>query len=77
MMSIFSHIVEDTIEVFMVRDSFDWCLSNLADVLKRLENCNLVLNFEKICNFMVKKVIVYVHCISEKGIEINRSKSEL
>ena len=49
MMSIFSDMVEDTIEVFMddfliVGNSFDRCLSHLADVLKRYEDCNLVLN---------------------------------
>ena len=53
MMSIFSDIMEDTIEVFMdnfsvVGDSFDRCLSNLAEVLKRCEDYNLVHNWEKI-----------------------------
>ena len=51
MMSIFSDMVEDTIKVFMyylsvVRDSFDWCLSNLDEMIKRCEDCNLVLNWE-------------------------------
>ena len=49
MMSIFSNMVEDTIEVFMddisvVGDSFEQCLNNLSEVLKRCEDCNLVLN---------------------------------
>ena len=40
MMSIFPHMVEDTIEVFMddfsvIGDSFDRCLSHFANVLKR------------------------------------------
>ena len=48
-MSIFSNMVEDTIEVFMddfsvVGDSFNRCLSNLAEVLKKSEDYNLVLN---------------------------------
>lgn len=48
-MSIFSDILEDTIEVFMddfsvIGDSFDRCLSHLAKVLKRCEDFNLVLN---------------------------------
>ena len=52
MMSIFSDMLEDTIEVFMddfsvVGDSFDWCQSHLAEVLKRYKDCNLVLNWEK------------------------------
>ena len=58
MMSIFSNMVEDTIEIFMddfsvVGDSFERCLNNLSEVLKRCEDCNLVLNWEK-CHFMVK-----------------------
>ena len=49
MMSIFSDMVKDTIEVFMddfsmVGDSFERCLNNLSEVLKRCEDCNLVLN---------------------------------
>ena len=49
MVSIFSDMVEDTIEVFMdefsvVGDSFERCFKNLSQVLKRCEDCNLVLN---------------------------------
>lgn len=49
MISIFCDMVDEIIEVFMddfsvVGDSFDRCLSNLAEVLKRCEDCNLVLN---------------------------------
>ena len=52
MMSIFSDMVEETIEVFMddfsmVGDSFDRCLNNLADMLKRCEDCNSILNWEE------------------------------
>ena len=48
-MSIFYDMVEDTIEVFMddfslVGDSFDGCVDNLAKVLNRYEDCNLVVN---------------------------------
>ena len=62
MMSIFSDIVEDTIEVFMdnfsvVGDSFERCLSHFSEVLKRCEDFNLVLNWKK-SHFMVKKGIV-------------------
>ena len=51
MMSIFSDMVEDTIEVFMddffiVGDSFERCLSHLSEVLRRCEDCNIVLNLE-------------------------------
>ena len=56
MMSIFSDIMEDTIEVFMdnfsvVGDSFDQCLSNLAEVLKSFEDVNLVLNWKYVTSW--------------------------
>ena len=49
MMTIFSYMVETTIEVFMddfsiLRNSFDNCLENLRSVLVRCEETNLVLN---------------------------------
>lgn len=48
-MSIFSNIVEDTIEVFIddfsiVGDSFDDFLVHLANALRLCEECKLVLN---------------------------------
>ena len=49
-----------------IGDSFERCLSHLSEVLKRSEDCNLVLNCEK-CHFMVKEGIVLGHRISEKG----------
>ena len=81
MISIFSDMVEDTIEVLMddfsvVGYSFERCLTNLSEVLKRCEDCNLVLNWEK-CHFMVKEGIVLGHRISEKGIEVDRAKVEV
>ena len=80
MISIFSDMLQDTIEVFMddflvVGDSFDRCLSHLAEVLKRCEDCNLVLNWKK-CYFIVKEGIVLGHRISEKGIKVDRAKVE-
>ena len=80
-MSIFFDIVMDTIEVFMddfsvVGDSFDCCLSHLAEVLKRCEDCNLVLNWDN-CHFMVKEGIVLGHRILEKGIEVAKAKVEV
>ena len=62
MMSIYSDMVEDTIEVFtddfsVVGDSFERCLNHLSEVLKRCEDCNLVLNWKK-RHFMVKEGIV-------------------
>ena len=48
-MTIFSYMVEKTIEVFMddfsvLGGSFDNCLENLRSVLVRCEETNLVLN---------------------------------
>ena len=80
-MSIFSDMVEDTIEVFMddllvVDDSFYQCIGHFAKVLKRCEDCNLVINWEK-CHFLVKEGILLGRRISEKGIEVDRAKVEV
>ena len=74
-------MVEDTIEVFMddfsvIGDSFERCLTNLSEVVKRCEDCNLVLNWEKY-HLMVKEGIVLGHRILEKGIEVDRVKVEV
>ncbi|KAM1908066.1 hypothetical protein ACFX14_027627 [Malus domestica] len=81
MMSIFSDYVEKIIEVFMddfniFGDSFDGSLHNLSLILKRCVKTNLVLNWEK-CHFMVKQGIVLGHIISEKGMEVDKSKIDL
>ncbi|KAM2039446.1 hypothetical protein ACFX1T_012884 [Malus domestica] len=81
MVSIFSEFVEKIIEVFMddfsvFGDSFDACLNNLTLILQRCIETNLVLNWEK-CHFMVKQGIVLGHIISEKGIEVDKSKIDL
>ncbi|KAB2625900.1 hypothetical protein D8674_026286 [Pyrus ussuriensis x Pyrus communis] len=81
MVSIFSDYVEKIIEIFMddfsvFGDSFDHCLDNLTLILKRCVETNLVLNWEK-CHFMVKQGIVLGHIISEKGIEVDKSKVDL
>ncbi|CAN6725283.1 unnamed protein product [Malus baccata var. baccata] len=81
MMSIFSNYVEKIIEVFMddfsvFGDSFDGCLHNLSLILKRCVETNLVLNWEK-CHFMVKQGIVLGYIISEKGMEVDKSKIDL
>ena len=56
-LSIFSDMVKDLIEVFidyssMVDDSFDRCFNNLAKVLKKCVDSNLALNWEE-CHFIV------------------------
>ncbi|KAL4304424.1 hypothetical protein GQ457_10G016670 [Hibiscus cannabinus] len=81
MLSIFSYMVEDYLEVFMddfsvSGDNFDSCLGNLAKVLKRREESDLVLNWEK-CHFMVTEGTVLGHKISSKGIEVNKAKVEV
>jgi len=81
MVSIFSDYVKKIIEVFMDDFSvfgylFDDCLHNLTLILKRCMETNLVLNWEK-CHFMVKQGIVLGHIISEKGIEVDKSKIHL
>ncbi|CAN6566835.1 unnamed protein product [Malus baccata var. baccata] len=80
MMSIFSGMVENIVEVFMddfsvFGNSFDICLDNLSLVLERCRETNLVLNWEK-CHFMVKHGIVLEHLISSKGIEVDKAKIE-
>ncbi|GJR20404.1 reverse transcriptase domain-containing protein [Tanacetum coccineum] len=81
MMAIFHDMIEKTMEVFMddfliFGDSFDSCLSNLEKMLKRCEDTNLVLNWEK-CHFMCKEGIVLGHKISKSGIEVNRAKVDV
>ncbi|KAL5579937.1 hypothetical protein UlMin_012379 [Ulmus minor] len=81
MMSIFSDMVEKCMEVFMddltvFGTSFDSCLSNLKSFFCRCEEKGLVLNWEK-CHFMVSSGIVLGHIVSEKGIEVDKSKIEL
>ncbi|GJU99945.1 reverse transcriptase domain-containing protein [Tanacetum coccineum] len=81
MMAIFHDMIEKTMEVFMddfsvFGDSFASCLSNLNKMLKRCEDTNLVLNWEK-CHFMCKEGIVLGHKISKSGIEVDRAKVDV
>ncbi|GJR25034.1 reverse transcriptase domain-containing protein [Tanacetum coccineum] len=81
MMAIFHDMIEETMEVFMddfsvFEDSFSSCLSHLDKMLKRCEDTNLVLNWEK-CHFMVKEGIVLGHKISKSGIEVDKSKVDV
>ncbi|GKA63235.1 reverse transcriptase domain-containing protein [Tanacetum coccineum] len=81
MMAIFHDMIEETMEVFMedfsvFGDSFSSCLSYLDKILKRYEDTNLVLNWEK-CHFMVKEGIVLSHKISKSGIEVDRAKVDV
>ena len=56
-------------------DSFDSCLKNLAKVLQKCEETNLVLNWEK-CHFMVNEGIVLGHKVSQDGLEVDKAKVE-
>jgi len=56
--------------------TFDYCLNNLAEVLQRCEDINLVLNWKK-CHFMVQEGVVLGHIISNKGIEVDKTKLEV
>ncbi|RDX69576.1 Retrovirus-related Pol polyprotein from transposon 17.6, partial [Mucuna pruriens] len=81
MLSIFSDLLEDCMEVFMddftvYADTFDACLGNLARVLKRCIKTSLVLNFEK-CHFMVAEGIVLNHLVSSRGIEVDKAKIDI
>jgi hypothetical protein len=51
-------------------------LVNLDKVLKRCQEADLVLNWEK-CHFMVREGIVLGHKISKKGIEVDKVKIEV
>nr|GEV82434.1 hypothetical protein [Tanacetum cinerariifolium] len=78
--AIFHELIEDSIEVFMddfsvFGNSFDHCLKNLEKMLKRCEETNIVLNWEK-CHFMVKEGKVLGHKVSGSGIEVDKAKIE-
>ncbi|CAA7042053.1 unnamed protein product [Microthlaspi erraticum] len=71
MMSIFTDLIEEIMEVFMddfsvYGSSFESCLGNLGRVLQRCEDKHLVLNWEK-CHFMVRDGIVLGHRISREA----------
>ena len=54
-------------------DSFDSCLKNLAKVLQKCEETNLVLNWEK-RHFLVNEGIVLGHKVSQDGLEVDKAK---
>ncbi|GJT06431.1 reverse transcriptase domain-containing protein [Tanacetum coccineum] len=81
MVAIFHDMIEKTIEVFMddflvYEDSFSSCLSHLDMMLKRCEDTNLVLNWER-CHFMVKEGIVLGHKISKSRIKVDKAKVDV
>ncbi|KAF8095011.1 hypothetical protein N665_0346s0008 [Sinapis alba] len=81
MMSIFTDMIEDFMEVFMDDFSvyglnFKTCLDNLYKVLARCEEKNLVLNCEK-CHFMVNNGILLGHKVPAARIEVDKAKPEV
>ncbi|XP_024958882.1 uncharacterized protein LOC112499837, partial [Cynara cardunculus var. scolymus] len=81
MMSIFSDMLEHSMEIFMddfsvYGTSYDLCLQNLEKSLQRCEETDLVFNWEK-CHFMIKEGIVLGHLISKRGIEVDKAKLEV
>nr|GFC43813.1 reverse transcriptase domain-containing protein [Tanacetum cinerariifolium] len=81
MMAIFHNMIEKTMEVFMdyfsvFGNSFQTCLSHLEKMLKRCEDTNLCMNWEK-SHFMVKDGIVLGHKISKNGIEVDKAKVDV
>ncbi|GKD53245.1 hypothetical protein Tco_1286632 [Tanacetum coccineum] len=81
MMAIFHDMIKKTMEVFMddfsvFGNSFRTCLSHLDKMLKRCEDTNLCLNWEK-SHFIVKEGIVLRHKISKNGIEVDKDKVDV
>ncbi|GJT81957.1 reverse transcriptase domain-containing protein [Tanacetum coccineum] len=81
MMAIFHDMIEKTMEVFMddfsvFGNSFGNCLSRVDKMLKRCEDTNLCLNWEK-SHFMVKEGIVLGHKISKNRIEVDKAKVDV
>jgi hypothetical protein len=81
MMSVFSNMIEQIMEVFMDDFSvdgktFDECLRNLDKVLQRCHEKDLILNWEK-CHFLIHEGIVLGHLVSKRGIEVDRANIEV
>nr|GEV55044.1 DNA-directed DNA polymerase [Tanacetum cinerariifolium] len=81
MMAIFHDMIEKTMEVFIddfliFENSFQSYLSYLEKMLKRCEDTNLFLNWEK-SHFMVKEGIVLGRKISKEGIEFDKAKVDV
>ena len=78
MMSIFSDLVEEAMEIFIddfsvYGFSFENCMENFETVLYRCQDKNLALNREK-CHFMVTLDIVLGHKIFATGLEVDQAK---
>nr|GEY16733.1 reverse transcriptase domain-containing protein [Tanacetum cinerariifolium] len=81
MMAIFHDMIEKMMEVFMddflvFGNSLKTCLSHLDKMIKRCEDTNICLNWEK-SHFMVKEGIILGHKISKNGIEVDNAKVDV
>ena len=81
MISIFFEYVEKIIEIFVddfsvYGDGFAEYLDNLALILKRCIETNLVLTWKK-CHFIVEHGIVLGHVVSARGIEVDKAEVDL
>ena len=81
MNALFSDLVGKCLEIFMddfsvFGESFENCLLNLTNVMKKCIKSNLVLSWEK-SNFMVQEGVVLGHKVSRCGLEVDRAKIEV
>nr|GEY49900.1 reverse transcriptase domain-containing protein [Tanacetum cinerariifolium] len=80
-MAIFLDMIKKMMKVFMddflvFRNSFKTYLSHLDKMLKRCEDTNLCLNWEK-SHFMVKEGIILGHKTSKNEIEVDKAKVDV
>nr|GEV92717.1 reverse transcriptase domain-containing protein [Tanacetum cinerariifolium] len=81
MMAIFHDMLEKTMEVFMENflvfgNSFETYISHMDKMLKRCEDTNLCLNWEK-SHFIVKEGIILGHKISKNRIEVDKARVDV
>jgi len=80
-MAIFSNNTDNSLEVFaddfsIFGSPFDVCLVNLSPLLKRCEEVNLVLSWEK-SHFIAQEGIVLGHKVLKKGIDVYKARVDL
>jgi hypothetical protein len=78
---IFCDLIKKIMEVFMddfsvYGKTFEDYLVNLDKVVRRCQDVDLILNWEK-CHFMVREGIVLGYKIAEKGIKMDKMKIDV